>query len=112
MNNQMYKEKIDNQLYQTTVIVNEYEVPLIARIFGKKNVFCDQEWDEENIIQIHNIIYRKRIIIQTEIIITRIKIDAQVINDEEYYKEILITVNPNHKDHWTKQYFKTEKKEI
>ena len=106
----IYNEKIGNQWFETAVIVNENSVPFMARIFGKKNLTCDQKWDEENILEIYSIIYRGEIYIYQEIIITRIKIDKPDHN-KEFYQKILITNNPKSKEeHWINEYFNKKEK--
>lgn len=87
----IYNEKIGNQWFETAVIVNEKSIPFMARIFGKKNLTCDQKWDEENILEIYSIIYRGEIYIYQEITITRIKIDKPDHN-KEFYQKVLNTI--------------------
>ena len=74
----IYNEKIGNQWYHTIIKVNGSmkDIPLLGRLFGTKQVTCDQEWDEENIVELHSIIYKGKIYIYKEIIITRIKING------------------------------------
>jgi len=80
-------EKIGDQWYQTTIEVNGSmkDIPLLGRIFGTKQVTCDQKWDEENIVELHSVIYRGKIYIYKEIITTRTKING--LKDNTYNQE-------------------------
>ena len=113
-----YKEKIGNQLYETTVEVNgsKKDIPLLGRIFGTKKASCDQKWDDEIIIEIRSIIYKGIIYIYKEIITTRVKINNPknfdhsidaVRYNQELHKKILITTNPEpNTKHWIHKYLK------
>ena len=122
----IYNEKIGNQWYHTTIEVNGSmkDIPLLGRLFGTKQVTCDQEWDKENIVELHSIIYKGKIYIYKEIIITRIKINGPKNNsynrefDRRIFntvvlpiEQITITTNPEpKKDHWIYKYFNKKKR--
>ena len=84
---QKYTEKRNGQMYQTTITINGNKkgIPLLAKIFGKRESSEDKSSNGEINYEILSISYKRIVYIYKEIITKRIKIEDPYQDAKRYF---------------------------